>query len=234
MKVSFVCPVYNEGERVIDVLKVAKEAEFLDEAIFVDDGSRDKSFEILKKFEDKKIKVFRLKENKGKGFALGFGIKKAKGEILVFGDSDLRGLKKEHLKELILPLIERKARCTIGVPLEKKRKFVRPWEIYLSGERAYFKKDLILHLSKFFKLRYGVEIFLNSLFLPEETKIVFLFGLISPSKFEKKDFFEATKEYLKEIKEIFEDAKKADISPLLAKDLLKGYIKEMMAQFGRG
>jgi len=41
-------------------------------------GSKDGSFEFLKKFENQKIKVFRLKRNHGKAFALSYGIKKAK------------------------------------------------------------------------------------------------------------------------------------------------------------
>ena len=228
MRISVICPVYNEEKRVKEILKVLKRSNFIEEIIFVDDGSEDKTFEILKRFQGKRIKVFRLKENKGKGFALGFGIKKSKGEILVFIDGDLKGLKEKHLKDLIKPLLERKAKCTIGVPLEKERKLVRPWEIYFSGERAYFREDLKVHLKKFFSLKYGIEMFLNSLFLPEETKIVFLKGLISPSKFEKKEFKEAMKDYFKETKEIFEESLKIGISFNLVRNLLKGYIKEMM------
>jgi glycosyltransferase involved in cell wall biosynthesis len=166
MKVSAILPAFNEKERLGKIVKVLKEADFIDEMIFVDDGSRDGSFEFLKKFENQKIKVFGLKRNHGKGFALSFGIKRAKGDILIFIDSDLIGLKKEHLKNLILPLLKEKKRCAIGVPLEKNRKIFRPWEFWLSGERAYFKKDLLPHLEKISKLRYGVELYLDSIFEP--------------------------------------------------------------------
>jgi len=73
--------------------------------------------------------------------------------------------------------------------LEKNRKIFRPWEFWLSGERAYFKRDLLPHLDKISKLRYGVELYLDSIFEPEEIKVVRLVSLISPSKFEKKNFW---------------------------------------------
>jgi glycosyltransferase involved in cell wall biosynthesis len=228
MRISTILPVFNEKERLGKIMKVLKEADFIDEVIFVDDGSKDGSFEFLKKFENQKIKVFGLKRNHGKGFALSFGIRRAKGEILIFIDSDLIGLKKEHLKTLILPLLKEKKRCVIGVPLEKNRKIFRPWEFWLSGERAYFKKDLLPHLDKISKLRYGVELYLDSIFEPEEIKVVRLISLISPSKFEKKEFFEAWKEYFREVKEIFEDLAKMKINYQFAKNLIKSYIKEMV------
>jgi glycosyltransferase involved in cell wall biosynthesis len=78
MKVSAILPVFNEKERLSKIMKVLKRADFIDEVIFVDDGSRDGSFEFLKKFENQKIKVFGLKRNHGKGFALSFGIRRAK------------------------------------------------------------------------------------------------------------------------------------------------------------
>jgi glycosyltransferase involved in cell wall biosynthesis len=227
MKVSAILPVFNEKERVGKIVKVLEEADFIDEAIFVDDGSKDGSFEFLKNFENQKIKVFGLKRNHGKGFALSFGIKRAKGDILIFIDSDLIGLRKEHLRNLVLPLLKEKKKCAIGVPLEKNRKILRPWEFWLSGERAYFKRDLLPHLEKISKLRYGIELYLDSIFKPEEIKVVRLISLVSPSKFDKKEFFEAWKDYFKEVKEIFEDLAKIKINYQFAKNLIKSYIKEM-------
>jgi glycosyltransferase involved in cell wall biosynthesis len=228
MRICAILPVFNEKERVEKIVKVLKEAEFINEVIFVDDGSKDGSFEFLKKFENQKIKVFRLKRNHGKGFALSFGIKRATGEILIFIDSDLIGLRKEHLKALILPLLKEKKKYVIGVPLEKNRKIFRPWEFWLSGERAYFKRDLLPHLEKISKLRYGIELYLDSIFKPEEIKVVRLVSLISPSKFEKKEFFEAWKEYFREVKEIFEDLAKIKVNYQFAKNLIKSYIKEIV------
>jgi glycosyltransferase involved in cell wall biosynthesis len=122
MKISVICPVYNEGERMIEILKILKHSDFIDEIIFVDDGSDDDTFEILRRFEDKRIKILRLRKNRGKEFALGCGIKKIQGEISIFIDGDLKNLETEHLWKLVLPLLMGRAKCTIGVPLRRKRK----------------------------------------------------------------------------------------------------------------
>jgi glycosyltransferase involved in cell wall biosynthesis len=62
MRISAILPVFNEKERVGKIVEVLKEADFVDEAIFVDDGPRDGSFEFLKKFEHQKNKGFWAKK----------------------------------------------------------------------------------------------------------------------------------------------------------------------------
>ena len=60
------------------------------EIIVIDDGSKDKTYEIAKKFiTDKSPKVRVLKKaNGGKGSALNLGIKNSKAEIIVTMDAD--------------------------------------------------------------------------------------------------------------------------------------------------
>jgi|TARA_X000001036_G_scaffold168941_1_gene159870 glycosyltransferase involved in cell wall biosynthesis len=57
------------------------------EVIFVDDGSSDSSWEILKKFKSD-VKSFRLKKNMGISYASNYAIGKAKGEYIMRVDSD--------------------------------------------------------------------------------------------------------------------------------------------------
>lgn len=230
MQISVIVPVFNEEKTIKEIGKVLLNSKTISEVIFVDDGSTDKSFEILKKFEGEKVKLLRNKKNLGKGQTLGLGIKEAKGDILVFLDADLKGLKEIHIQKIVKPLIKNNFIGAIGVPLGRKSDLYKPWAIYLSGERAYFKKDILPYLPKIFEMRYGIEIFLNSLFNPKEIKIVPLFGLVSPPKFEKRNFSQALKEYYKEIKEIIEDAKKVKISPPLVKDLLLSYFNQVIFQ----
>ncbi|MFA4953342.1 MAG: glycosyltransferase [Candidatus Pacearchaeota archaeon] len=88
--VSIIIPAYNEensiAKTIEDILKSNYPSERF-EILVVDDGSKDKTFEIAKKYESEKIKVFH-KENGGKGSALNLGIKKAKGEIILTLDAD--------------------------------------------------------------------------------------------------------------------------------------------------
>ncbi len=87
--VSVIIPAYNEEDciaRTIDsVLKTEYPGGF--EVIFVDDGSKDNTLMLAKKYEERGVRVF-TKENGGKGTALNFGINKAKGELIFTMDAD--------------------------------------------------------------------------------------------------------------------------------------------------
>lgn len=88
--ISVIIPAYNEENTISRTLKSILESDYPKskfEVIFVDDGSKDNTLKIAKKFEDKKIRIFH-KENGGKGSALNLGISKAKGEIIFTMDAD--------------------------------------------------------------------------------------------------------------------------------------------------
>ena len=86
--VSVIIPAYNEEETIAKTIKSVLKSDYPDfEIIIVDDGSTDKTLEIAKRFEGQKIRIFH-KENGGKGSALNFGIKKAKGKIIFTMDAD--------------------------------------------------------------------------------------------------------------------------------------------------
>jgi cellulose synthase/poly-beta-1,6-N-acetylglucosamine synthase-like glycosyltransferase/peptidoglycan/xylan/chitin deacetylase (PgdA/CDA1 family)/spore germination protein YaaH len=89
-KVSIIVPAYNEeinATRTVDYLLKSEYPDF--EVIFVDDGSKDNTFNIVKTaFENNsKVKVL-TKPNGGKAAALNFGIEYASGDILVCIDAD--------------------------------------------------------------------------------------------------------------------------------------------------
>ena len=86
--VSIIVPVYNAEKylkKCLDSLvnQTKKELEF----ILINDGSTDKSEEIIKTYKDKRIKYFKNK-NQGIGKTRNFGIEKSSGKYLMFLDSD--------------------------------------------------------------------------------------------------------------------------------------------------
>ncbi|HBT81655.1 TPA: glycosyltransferase family 2 protein, partial [Candidatus Giovannonibacteria bacterium] len=93
---SVVLPLYNEEDNIAKVIRTA--AEFLRtlkihfEIIAVDDGSRDRSGEILKKLglEFPELIVVSHNQNLGYGAALRSGFSQARGELIFFTDSDLQ------------------------------------------------------------------------------------------------------------------------------------------------
>lgn len=96
MRLSIVIPAKNEVENVkklyhelAEVLTKLKR-EF--EIIFVDDGSTDVTFEVLKKLhqKDERVKVIKLRRNFGKSAALMAGFDKTAGDVIITLDADLQ------------------------------------------------------------------------------------------------------------------------------------------------
>ncbi len=87
--ISVILPVFN-GEKYIResvesiLCQTFKEFEF----IIIDDGSTDKSVEIIKSFNDSRIKLLRNNENKGIIFSLNKGIDEAAGKYIARMDAD--------------------------------------------------------------------------------------------------------------------------------------------------
>lgn len=79
-------PLYEEISRVLNSLGQAFEI------IFVDDGSRDGSFPVLKRIQekDKAVKIIRLRRNFGQTAALSAGFDYARGRVIVTMDADLQ------------------------------------------------------------------------------------------------------------------------------------------------
>lgn len=92
MHISFVVPIFNEEGNVAklheEILKVAKALKKTFEIILVDDGSRDKTPEILKTL--KPVRIITLRRNSGQTAALDAGFKAARGELIVSLDGDLQ------------------------------------------------------------------------------------------------------------------------------------------------
>lgn len=89
--ISILMPVYNAGDFLVEAIESIRNQTLKDwELIVVDDGSTDKSIEILKKYaeKDSRIKVFKFKKNKGLAFALNYGLNKVHGKYLARMDAD--------------------------------------------------------------------------------------------------------------------------------------------------
>ena len=90
--VSVILPAFNEekniGQSIERILGQHYRGNL--EAIVIDDGSTDKTFQIAKSYADKyvNVKAIRYDKNRGKSQALNTGFAEAKGEISVFSDTD--------------------------------------------------------------------------------------------------------------------------------------------------
>jgi len=199
MKTTAIICVFNEEATIRNVvIKVADY--FFDEVIVINDGSRDKTDEILKeinRFYDFKYIV--LPDNKGKGYAMATGIENANSEIIVFIDADLSNLTEEHFSQLLTPVFNKEADMVLGLPSETLINYsVNPFKS-LTGERVLLRNDILTIIDKMKNSRFGVEILINLYYQSEgkTVKYVLLKGLKHPIKFEKVSKQQAVKEFLK-------------------------------------
>ena len=95
-QISIVIPVYDEEEslpELQDWIKRVMETKGLSyEIIYVDDGSKDNSWQVIKDLSvlDVNVKAIRFVRNYGKSAALNVGFSKAIGEVVVTMDADLQ------------------------------------------------------------------------------------------------------------------------------------------------
>ena len=96
MNISVVVPLFNEEESLPELCawidKVMQKNNFSYEVLLVDDGSKDKSWEVIEKLSSKNsnIKGTKFRRNYGKSAALNVGFAKAKGDVVITMDADLQ------------------------------------------------------------------------------------------------------------------------------------------------
>ncbi len=127
--ISIVIPVYNEEENLEELVKELKTSlkfQKIDnyEIILVDDGSEDKSWEIIRKFseKDKNIKGIRFTRNFGQTSAIYAGFQNANGDIIITLDADLQN-DPSDIKKLI-KLMEKGYDVVSGWRKERKDPFL--------------------------------------------------------------------------------------------------------------
>ncbi|MFC1898071.1 glycosyltransferase family 2 protein [Candidatus Cloacimonadota bacterium] len=124
-KLSIIIPCFNEEaviekthKRVLAVLSNNNIESY--EIVYINDGSKDRTFEILTSFsaDNSKIKIIDLSRNFGHQAALSAGIHNCSGDIAIIIDADL-----QDPPELIPELIEtyQKEKCNVVYCVRKKR-----------------------------------------------------------------------------------------------------------------
>jgi glycosyltransferase involved in cell wall biosynthesis len=96
MDISIVIPLLNEEESIIElydwIARVMKSNNFSYEVIYVDDGSTDNSYDVLKSLSEKykEVKIIKFRTNHGKSQALNAAFKVTKGDVVITMDADLQ------------------------------------------------------------------------------------------------------------------------------------------------
>lgn len=112
-QLSVIIPVFNEKNTLYKIIKKVLAQSQVLEIIIIDDGSTDNCIASIKPLLSSKIRVFYHKKNQGKGAAMTTGLKKAKGQWVIFQDGDIE-LDPRDYPKLLQPLINQTADFVIG------------------------------------------------------------------------------------------------------------------------
>ena len=90
-KISIIIPTYNEEETITEIVRRVTKQEEAGEVIIVDDGSTDKTWELLQQIKSPKpeMKLIKHKINQGKGAAIRSGLKRVSLDYVLIQDADL-------------------------------------------------------------------------------------------------------------------------------------------------
>ena len=115
--IAAILPTYNEELNVSGVLEVLRATSMLDEIILVDDGSSDRTSDILYQAAaiDRRLQVVQHDKNWGKGQAIFSGWAATNASIILLLDADLKNMTPDHIQALLAPVIDHRADMTLGL-----------------------------------------------------------------------------------------------------------------------
>ena len=162
--IAAIVPVYNEELNVSGVLEVLHASCILDEIILVDDGSTDRTGEILNQAaaSDQRMRVIRHERNKGKGQAIFSGWATTVAPILLLLDADLKNLTPAHIHDLVAPVIDHRADMTLGLFQggHLSTDLSHRLSPFLTGQRGV-RTEILRNISREAAAGYGFEVALS-------------------------------------------------------------------------
>src|SRR5437868_6203051 len=88
-RIAVLLPVYNGEKYVADAVQSVLDQTFTDfELVVIDDGSTDRTADVLASFSDARMRIIRFAENRGIVAALNTGIRESKPELIARMDAD--------------------------------------------------------------------------------------------------------------------------------------------------
>ena len=142
---SIISPVYNEAENIDEfysrILSSTKDLNLEIEIVYINDGSQDKTIQILGKQSeiDNRITVIDLSRNFGKEIALTAGLDHASGDAVIIIDGDL-----QDPPELIPKLVEK---WLDGYDVVNAKRIERKGESFFKRVTSYIYYRLLFHIS---------------------------------------------------------------------------------------
>lgn len=185
IKLSIIVPIYNSEKYISRCIDSILNQSFIDyELILINDGSKDKSLDIIKEYEkkDKRIKVIDQK-NEGVSKTRNKGIKLSKGKYIMFIDND-DYIENDYIKTYYNQIISGDYDIVIGgykrkndenVVLQKMQLIKdNDWSKYLvvaPWAKIYKRDFLIKNNIEYFQYKIGEDVYFNLLAYSKTNKI---------------------------------------------------------------
>tara|TARA_B100000029_G_C17538620_1_gene945811 strand:- start:425 stop:1129 length:705 start_codon:yes stop_codon:yes gene_type:complete len=159
--ITVIIPVYNEENTIKECIERVLRADTCGmelDIIVSDNNSTDKTKDILKSINNKKVKCYYKDQNQGKGSNIKNALKYAEGDIILFQDADLE-YNPENYPNLINPFIENNADVVFGSRLTGAKKTkILGWPNLL-GNKSFTLLANILFNRIFTDIATGYKVF---------------------------------------------------------------------------
>jgi glycosyltransferase involved in cell wall biosynthesis len=116
ISVSVLIPAYNEEATILEILRKVKAVTYTGikfEVLVIDDGSNDRTIELLEANLDLFSQLIKMPQNGGKGAAVKAGLAAATGDYIIFQDADLEYDPADFAK-MLYPVVEHQADVVMG------------------------------------------------------------------------------------------------------------------------
>ncbi len=159
--ISVIMPTYNRAHLLMRTIQGILDQTYEDfELIIVDDCSTDNTKEVVRGFNDKRMKFIQCERNSGAAAARNIGILASKGKYIAFQDSD---------DEWLPEKLEKQMKALENAPAEVGGVYTAAWEIEgdnrIYTPHKWMKKEGYLHESM---LKYQSLIYLQTVMLKRE------------------------------------------------------------------
>jgi len=184
-QLSVVIAAYNEEPRIAEVLKIVEHHPLIGEVIVVNDGSKDNTSKVIKKY---KVTLIENEKNMGKTLSVLRGIEASKNDLIMLLDADLIGLDADAITKLAKPVLDGKVDWSLSIR-NNSTWFMKLLKMdWISGERVV-PKELLLDKLIWSRpdIGYGLETLMNKSLLSKDKTFcsVYLPDLTITTKAEK-------------------------------------------------
>lgn len=218
MDITAIIPVYNNEETLENLLSMLVSYPHFSEIIAVNDGSSDRSLEILNKFTQ--IRIINHQENQGKGAAIVSGWNAARFETIFTIDADLKTYTHDYLNQLLNKQAE--SGCDMVIAARDR---IIPFG-WVSGERLYKKQNVVFIKDIARKSGNGIEQVINHAHDHKHVEIIIMKNTGHVLKYQRHLPHKAAWFYLKEGWQLLNTERKLGypISAQIGKSILNKFV----------